>query len=772
MNSQQMSNKVETKNFIEKFLKHWKYIALSLIICLSIAVLYLRYATYKYEAVASIKLKDDSNNENLNRLTDMQNYGLFNQNTSVIDDEIEILKSRLLVEKIIKQLKLNIQFYKKGSVTSFEMYKSPPLNINFLENDSVIEKVTANFSLKILSETNFEFTAFNETLENKQFAFGDNIDTPFGHIIITPNFKETDINSGDIITVKIFNTDFLSEIYQQKINVARSGTESNIIKLSIQDPIKKKAEDILNTLIHNYNDYVTKNQEQVVKVTSDFINNRLEMVSAELSQVDLTAETIKKDNRLTELSSQSSLFLESEQQNKARINETTNQLQLVDYISNYLNENSDTGDLMPSNIGITDNSYIELTNRHNELVLTRNRILENSTLKNPTVVNLDEQINNIKQSLSNSLNNIKQSNQIILGSLSKEDARLSSKIYSAPRKERQFRDIQRQQQIKESIFLYLLERREESAISLGVSRPNAEVIDYAKAFSDPVFPSRKIVVLAASFIGMIIPLLIIYVHDFLDTKIHTPQDLKRFTDIPFLGDIPKSKTKHSIIKRVDYSPKAEAFRIIRTNIDFMLSNIPKNQGKVIFVTSTTSQEGKSHTSINLSKSLSFSNKKVLLVETDIRVPKANKYLNIESKIGLTDYLVSNKIDLKQVMTKVDDNLFVISSGTIPPNPAELLMSEKMETLFETVKKEYDYIVVDTAAVGLVTDTLIISHYADIVVYVVRANYLDRRQLSTAETMYSEKRLPNMSLLLNGVKSKKGYGYGYGNKPKDKKSTRK
>jgi capsular exopolysaccharide synthesis family protein len=560
----------------------------------------------------------------------------------------------------------------------------------------------------------------------------------------------------------------LAEAYQQKINVVSAGANSNIIKFSLQDPIALKAEDILNSLINNYNKDVTEQQAEVVKVTSDFINNRLQMVSAELSQVDLTAETIKQDNRLTDLSNQTNLFLQSEQENKARLNETSNQLQLVDYMDNFLKENNDTGDLLPANIGITDASYAELTRRHNELVLTRNRILENSSLKNPTVVNLDEQINNIKQSLSNSLNNIKTSNQITYNSLSQEDSRISSKIYSAPRKERQFRDIQRQQQIKESIYLYLLEKREESAISLGVSQPNANVIDYAKSFSLPVSPSKKVAYIAALFLGLLIPIVIIYIADLLDTKIHTPEQLKRLTKIPFLGDIPKSKTKNALVKKVDYTPKAEAFRLVRTNIDFLLSSMPKDEGKVIFVTSTTSQEGKSHTSINLSKSLSYSDKKVLLIETDIRVPKANKYLEIDSKIGLTDYLVNDNMDLSDAITKIDDNFDVITSGTIPPNPAELLMSDKMVSIFKTVKDNYDYIIVDTAAVGLVTDTLILGNNADMVLYVVRANYLDKAQLSIAETLYNEKRLPNMTVLLNAVKSKKGYGYGYGNNPKKKK----
>jgi len=255
----------------------------------------------------------------------------------------------------------------------------------------------------------------------------------------------------------------------------------------------------------------------------------------------------------------------------------------------------------------------------------------------------------------------------------------------------------------------------------------------------------------------------------LDTKIRIKSDVNKELSIPFIGDVPRSSSKNVFIEKLDYSPKAEAFRLIRTNIDFMIPNTGKSKGKTIFVTSTTSKEGKSHTTINLAKSLSFSNKKVLIIETDIRVPKLNKYLGIEGEkgLGLTNFIINNKINFADVINKVSDNLDIILCGTIPPNPAELLMDEKLEILFNAVKNKYDYIIVDTAAVGLVTDTLLISKFADMVIYVVRANYIDKRQLHVAQSMYDEKRLPNMVVLLNAVIQKKGYGYGYGNIPKKK-----
>ncbi|MGK0324360.1 MAG: capsular exopolysaccharide synthesis family protein, partial [Psychroserpens sp.] len=426
-------------------------------------------------------------------------------------------------------------------------------------------------------------------------------------------------------------------------------------------------------------------------------------------------------------------------------------------------------DFLPADVGITDSNVSQITNRYNELVLRRNQVLKNSSDKNPTVINLNNQINALKGNLNQSIENIISTNQITLNNLNRENSRIRGQIYSAPTKERQFRDIKRQQDIKESLYLYLLQKREETAITLGMSSANAKVIDLAYASGNPISPKKNVIYLAAMLIGFFIPVSLIYAIDLIDNKIHTKEDVQRLIKAPYIGDIPKGQGKLKVVSKVDYSPKAEAFRIIRTNIDFMLQ---KNNGpcKTIFVTSTTAQEGKSHTVTNLASSFSFSEKKVLLIETDIRVPRVNDYLKIKAKQGLTDFISDKSLSIQDVIVNIPDNEFldVIPSGTIPPNPAELLMSSRINYLFEESKKKYDYIVVDTAAVGLVTDTLIISDHADIFLYVVSANNIDKRQLHIAQTMYEEKRLPNMVTLLNGSVKKKGYGYGYGNNPKQKK----
>ena len=771
--------KSQLRNTLELYLSKWKYILLFLIISVGCAYLYLRYATYEYITTASIQIQEDKKSSQLSELSALQNYGLFSTNFGKIEDEAQILKSRTLIEQVVKELKLNMSFFVKGKIKDQEVYLNPPININFFENDSIIHKVDTTLYVKFISESKFSLSGFNtnELIELNsdegisEHAFGDKIKTGFGDIIITPNVGAYGAKKGRYVKIILKPINQIVLKYIKKINIETT-PNSNIVKFSVKEGSRDKAEYILNKLIEKYNNDVINDKEEIIQITSDFISNRLEVVSQELEQVDLTAENMKKNNRLSDLGAQSSIFLQSEKENEAKLIATSNQIQLVDYMEDYLKDNNANGDLLPANVGIADNGVAQLTRSHNELVLQRNRILKNSSEKNPTVINLDNEIRSLKDNLNQSLANIKSSNEITLESLNKVDARINSQIFLAPKKERQFRDITRQQGIKESLYLYLLQKREETAISLGMSSPNAKIIDYAYSTNSPVSPKKEITYLAAFIFGLFLPILFIYTLDLIDTKIHTKADIEKILSVPFIGDIPKSsnKKKNRLISKVDYSPKAEAFRMLRTNISFTLKDKKGKLANTIFVTSTTSQEGKSHTSTNLASSLSYSNLKVLLIETDIRVPKIEDYLGVKGENGITDYISDDSLSIDDIIVSVKDNEFldVIPSGTIPPNPSELLMSDRVKLLFEYVKNKYDYIIVDTAAVGLVTDTLLISHFADMFIYVVSANNLDKRQLHVAQTMYDEKRLPNMTILLNGTKKKSGYGYGYGTSPVKKK----
>ncbi|NNK73120.1 MAG: polysaccharide biosynthesis tyrosine autokinase, partial [Flavobacteriaceae bacterium] len=766
------SNKDSIRDKIEMYLAKWPLIVVSVFIALIIAFVYLRYAEYEYRATASIKIREDRESNKLPEISNLQNYGLFSNSFSKVEDEVKIIKSRRILEQVVKDLKLNIKFYVQGRIKEQERYSNPPLSLNFLEPDSVIHKVDTTLYVNIISDTKFnlsnkssgDFFGVKDAPNNNVYDFGDRISTSFGDVIITPNTGVFGTEVGREIRIRMIPVDLLVESYINKIKVQSSET-SRVLKLFVNENNKQKGVMVLNTLIEKYNEDAVLDKEAIVKVTSDFINNRLEIVSTELDQVDLTAESLKKSNRLSNIQSQANIFLQSEKENESKLINTSNQLQLIDYMNDYVTSNEAETDLLPINVGIDDPNVSQITKSYNDLVLQRDRILRNSSEKNPTVVNLNNQINDLKSSLTQNLNNLKRSTEITLGALNREDARIRSQIYSTPQKERQFRDISRQQSIKESLYLYLLEKREETAITLGMSSPNAKIIDSAYSTSFTVSPKRKVVYLSALILGLFFPIGILYLFDLMDTKVHNRKELENYVSAPFIGDIPKSSSdkKKRLVGKVDYSPKAEAFRMVRTNIDFILQSKTDGLAKTIFVTSTMAQEGKSHTAVNLAASLSYSEKKVLLIDTDIRIPKLDDYLGVKNKYGFTDYISDPKMDLKDAMVSPKNNKFldVIPSGTIPPNPAELMLNERIGDLFDAMKKKYDYIVVDTAAVGLVTDTLLISKNADLFIYVVSAEKLDKRQLHVAQTMYEENRLTQMTILLNGTRKKDGYGYGYG-----------
>ncbi|WP_299109719.1 polysaccharide biosynthesis tyrosine autokinase [uncultured Winogradskyella sp.] len=765
------SNSIDLRKKIDLFVSNWKIIFLCLVCALFLAFTYLRYTSNLYKASATIKIKDENQSKKLpSSLLEAGNGDLFGASDK-IKDELQTIRSRSLIENVVKNLKLNITCVEVGNIKELERYKNPPVTLSFFKSDSIIHQINHDIFINVISDT--EFIMFKDEKkslidrdkkEGKRYSFGDKIETDFGGFVITPNVGRYAPKKDSNLRISIARVGSVVGRYMRDLELSHS-EGSNVIVLSLKEGNSHKAIDILNEIIKEYNLDVLADKEEVVKVTSDFINNRLKQVSIELEEVDYTAEQLQKKNRLTSLTSQADINLQSETQTESQIANTANKIQLISYLQNEITDPNRNSDLIPSDIGIGDASTSEVTSSYNDLVVQRDKILRNSSEKNPVVINLNAQISALKQNLTNSLNNMKKTSELTLNNLNKERARISGQIYAAPTKARQFRDIKRQQDIKESLYLYLLERREESAIKLGMYSPNAKIIDSAFSSHKPISPNPLFTYLAAIMFGLAMPMGLIYLGDLLNTKIYRKEDLTNLIDIPYLGDIPKSSKKHKLVKKVDYSPKAEAFRIVRSNIDFMLKDIT-GRAKKLFVTSTKAQEGKSHTSTNLATSISYSEKSVLLIETDIRVPKILDYLNLtdKPKYGLSDFIADKSLKPEDIVIKHKDNDFldIIPSGTIPPNPSELLMSERVDFLFNYFEDKYDYIIADTSAVGIVSDTLLISKYADIFVYVVSVDNVDRRLLKhIAQPLYSKNRLPNMTMLLNGVKLGKGGGYGYG-----------
>ena len=496
------------------------------------------------------------------------------------------------------------------------------------------------------------------------------------------------------------------------------------------------------------------------KNSLEFINERIEFITNELSDVESNVSSFKSENKIFDLTANASMFFENENENRKNLAENDIQLKLSEFILDHL-KNSKNDDLIPYNIGISNEAIDELVRSVNNIIIEKNKLLVRSSEKNPIVQNLESQILSLKNNLKESLINQKTTLKIKSRELQKTNAILDKKLTSAPEQEKDFREFSRQQQIKETLYLFLLHKREETAISLAVGVSNIKLIDPPYSDGNIVSPKKPLLLLASILIGLIIPISIIYIISLFDTKIHNNSEIINL-GIPYIGDIPNTDSKTKLVVGLaERSSVAEAFRLLRTNVNFLIPSA-KDSAKSIFITSTISNEGKSFIALNLAATLGLSGKKVALLGLDLRAPKILQYINEKKAIGITSFIVDSNISLNDISIKIPEieNLTIIPSGPIPPNPAELLMSDRLSYLFDEVKEQFDYIVVDTAPVGLVADSLLLNKYADMFIYVARANFLDKRLLNIAQNLYDESKLKNMSLLLNCSDYKRNYGYGY------------
>ncbi|MBC3758972.1 polysaccharide biosynthesis tyrosine autokinase [Hyunsoonleella sp. SJ7] len=772
----------DLKKLVSKYTKHWKWFALSCIFFLVLAYFHLRYAEPEFNAYAKIMLVHNKGNINpaQNLLQDL------GQNTSemvAIEDEIEVLKSRKLMTGVVEKLDLNIRVYAKGRLHDTQYFPNDraPITINFIETDSVIRKSNFVFSLIIKTETTFDFiyhpVGAEEPLVQTK-SFGNNISSPVGDIVLTPNFKNLSYIKDRLIYVRITPVKMLAEQYKNSILISPAGEFSNVINLSLDDTSADRAKAIIDTLIEEYNDLSVQEKSNISNNTAEFIDKRINLIATDLSKVDDEIERFKTGNKLTDITSEAQIYLDNNALTEQELAKARTQYSTVNFMKEQVND--DSFQRIPTNLGLEDGAINSLASKYNELLDQRQKLLQSSNEKNPIIVNLDEQIKNIKDNLRQTLNNSSSAVDLRIRSLQNQTSKFSQKIYALPGQVRKSRDIEREQSIKESLYLYLLQKREEATISLISAAPNAKIVDQAHSDGTQVSPKVPMVYAAAIMLGLCIPFAFFYVKDLMDNKIHNKEDLEKvINNIPVLGEIPRiSGSDKDLIQRNDRSILSESFRIIRTNLDYVRKrDDAKPYSNVVFVTSTINGEGKSFFSLNMALTVANTGKRVLLIGADIRKPKTQTILKGQkskaSDIGLTEFLADKSVTIGDVTNTHEVNsisLDLLVSGKVPPNPAELLMSDRMKQLFDKVSNDYDYIIVDTAPSMLVTDTLLFSQYAGYTIYMTRAGYTEKEVLNFAKELHADKKLNGMMLVVNDVnQSNFGYGakYGYYGAPKKK-----
>lgn len=772
-NSQELQEKdINIRELIKPYLDRWLWFVVGAFLALLGGYLFIKLSTPIYRTETTILVKDAKNNklpEGASGLFDLSGIGGMNVNS--IENEIEILKSKKLIEQVVKDLGLTAEIYQEAAFTKKELYKdTSPVIINVIgeKKDASDEQKKLDILLEIKgSELILSSDKMPDVIRT---TYNKTISLPNANIIIqkNPAYKGEKIEE---LLLKVYNTERIVNYYREILSIAPKEKDATVIGITLDLPIKAKTQDFLNKLVVVYNQDAINDKNSESKKTKDFIDERIAIIAKELGDVENEKQSFKTENQITDIATETKINLETNAQARARQLEVDSQLELTNALMDYLSKQGDY-QILPNNIGLSDASAGNVINSYNQLIIERNRLLENSTAQNPVVIDITKKINSMRFSIIETLSKNRTGLQLERNKYLEEQGKLMSRISKVPTQEKLFRSIERQQQIKENLYLLLLQKREETQLSLAVTAPKAKIVDYAHSTEKPVAPKKLIIMLAALLVGIVLPFGVIYIKELLDNKIKTKHDIEKLSQTVVLAELPKiRKGESDIVGRNDLSPMAEAFRILITNMNFMIPK--KEKGKVVFVTSTIKGEGKTFTSVNLALTLANPNRKVIIIGSDIRNPQLQRYdKNSRVYMGLTEFLYDENVTLDKVIhqSNMNSHLDVIYSGAIPPNPTELLTNGRYQVLLETLKPLYDYIIVDTAPLMLVTDTFLFADLADTTLYVTRSNYTEEKLIDFANKNIKANKIKNVGFVLNDVsKSNLGYGnkYGYGYGAKEK-----
>lgn len=760
------ASEIEIKEVLRPYFRRFYWFIISAAICLILSYLYLKTKTTVYEVSASVLIKDAKSNpgsQDFAALRDISGFGKIGSNG--VENEMELLKSKKMMQKVVQNLHLESTVYQKGKFKNTELYgKTSPIMVQVINEKPDTKYYKEPIELKISGN--------NITLSNKELAplkttFDKTISLRFANIIITKN--------KDYVAPKEATNDFLLNIasetqvtdsFQSNLKAALMNKDVTVIKMTMNYPEVNKAKDILNTLIRVYNNDAIEDKNSESKKTAEFIEERIRIIGNELGEVESRKERFKESNRITDLETEAKLGLQSSAEARGKLLEIDSQLEITNALLGYVNKQG-TSAVLPGNVGLDNASATSNISAYNQLVLEKNRLLENATPQNPLVIDLTKQINSMRNSVVESLAKNRSALQVAKGNYETENKTIVGQISKIPSQEKTFREIERQQQIKENLYLLLLQKREETAVSLAVTAPKARVVDEAYVNPIPVAPKGSIVLLMGLMAGMLIPFIVIYLIRLFDDKVKDKKDLDKLSNgKTLLGEIPSlDRGQNELVMANDITPMAEAFRIVITNMNFMLPK--KEKGKVVYVTSTVKGEGKTFVSVNLALTLASPKHKVIIIGADIRNPQLQRYNPSRKGLdGLTEYLHNDDEKIEDIIHVSSFNKYcdVIYSGSIPPNPADLLSNGRFEILIDQLKLIYEYIIVDTAPLMLVTDTFLNADLADATLYVTRSGFTEKSLIDFANKQINSKRIRNAAFILNDVsKDNLGYGnkYGYG-----------
>ena len=761
----------------------WYWFAVSLVVTLGIALVYLLTTPPVYTRSASLLIKEEGKGNSLSDVSGVLGDIDFFQTNTNVNNEIQSLQSPAVMYDVVKRLHLDINYTKDGSFYDQVLYgKDCPYEVSFIDlpdNEDLSFTIYPASSNKGVQVGDF-VRGEEESGQTMNVLFNDTTETPVGKLIVKPVLHDT-VAYKEPVYVSRIGLQAATTAYASQLTVALSDEKSTVINLSFQDVCIQRAEDVLNTLIAVYNENWIKDKNQIAVSTSMFINDRLGVIEQDLGNVDEDISSFKSENLLPDVQAAASMYMTQSSETQTQILAINTQLSMARYIRNYLTNTTSKNQLLPANSGIESSGIEQQIAEYNTMQLRRNDLVANSSESNPLVVDLDESLQNMRGAIVTSVDNLIVTLNTQLRSLQQSEKQTTARIADNPSQGKYLLSVERQQKVKEALYLFLLQKREENELSQAFTAYNTRVITPPVGSMFPTAPIKRNILLVAFVLGLLIPVVIIFVRENMNTKIRGRKDLENLS-LPFVGEIPlafrkkelKSEAKNILIKQGSRDIVNEAFRVLRTNLEFMLDRKEDGKASIILFTSFNPGSGKTFLTINTAACLSLKQKRVLVIDGDLRHGSASAYVGRPSK-GLSDYLGKreNDIDHLIVGNPAYPGLSILPVGTIPPNPTELLAEPRLAELIETLRIRYDYILIDCPPVEIVADTQIIEKLADRTLFVVRAGLLERDMLPELQRMYEEKRYKNMALILNGTEGggsrygyrygyKYGYHYGYGN----------
>ena len=769
--NEQDEEKINYQELLFRYIIHWPWFVASVLVCLIGAWVYLHFQTPVYQVSASIMIKDDKKGSGS---TDLENLGIGGVITSTqsIDNEIEVLRSKTILKEVVNNLELYITYYDEDEFPEKELYQTSPVIVNLTAQEADKLPGSALLAMKLspegvldvnlkvgLNEYNQRFEKLPAVLPTDAGTFGFALKDSLSGGQMEGYKGERHIRA---VVSRPFG---VAKGYQGALSIAPTSRTTSVAVVSLMNTNIQRARDFINKLMEMYNRNTNNDKNEVAEKTREFINERIKIIDEELGSTEDKLEAFKRNAGLTDISSDAQLAVSGNAEYEKRRVDNGTQINLVRDLIKYINNPSNEYELLPGNIGLSDAGLTTQIGRYNELIIERKRLLRTSTESNPMIVNLDTSIRAMKSNVQAAINGTLQGLLIVKADLEREAGRFSRRISDAPGQERQYVSIARQQEIKAGLYLMLLQKREENAITLAATANNAKIIDEPVATGGPLSPKPNMIYMIALVLGVGMPVGVIFLIGLTKFKIEGRGDVEKLTRLPIVGDVPLTNEKAGSIAVFENQNTlmSETFRHIRTNLQFML----ENDQKVILVTSTVSGEGKSFISSNLAISLSLLGKRVVIVGLDIRKPGLNKIFNIPRKEqGITQYLSNPEKNLMDFVqpSDVSKNLYILPGGIVPPNPTELLARDGLDKAIETLKKNFDYVILDTAPAGMVTDTLLVGRVADLSVYVCRADYSRKAEFTLINELAADNKLPNICTIINGLdlkKKKYGYYYGYG-----------